>query len=86
MAKVQLATLDLFEKTYEMRIVPIDERVAAEWARLLGAKEKHLRDKALAATARVHGMVLVTRNVKDVRGCDVLVLDPFRSHPVIVAV
>jgi len=53
----------------------------SEWARLLGAKDKNQRDRALAATARVHGFVLVTRNVEDMIGCDVLVLNPFMRNP-----
>jgi hypothetical protein len=56
------------------------------WARLLGAKDKNQRDRALAATGRMHGFVLVTRNIDDVRGCDVRVLDPFNARPVIEAV
>jgi len=63
--------------------VPIDSAVTAEWARLLGAKDKNQRDRALAATARVHGLVLVTRNIDHVRGCEVRVLDPFKANPVI---
>lgn len=82
-AEARLAELDALVAAYGSRIVPIDEPVAAEWARLLGAKDKNMRDRALAATARLHGFVLVTRNIDDVRGCDVLVLDPFRSKPVV---
>jgi threonine/homoserine/homoserine lactone efflux protein len=40
---------------------PIDGPVVAEWTRLLGAKNKNQRDRALAATARVHGFVRLTR-------------------------
>lgn len=34
---------------------------------------------ALAATARVHGLVIVTRNVSDFTGRGVRILDPFKS-------
>jgi len=80
-ARSGLAKIDALEEAYEGRIVPIDAGVAAEWAALLGAKDKHQRDMALAATARVHGMVVVTRNVKDFVGRQVLVLDPFNNEP-----
>ena len=80
-AQSLIDALDQLEATYAARIVPINAAVAAEWARLLGAKEKNQRDRALAATARIHGFVLVTRNIADVRGCDVDVLDPFQAHP-----
>jgi predicted nucleic acid-binding protein len=41
---------------------------------------------ALAATARVRGLVLVTRNSADFKGRDVRVLDPFKANPEIVLV
>jgi predicted nucleic acid-binding protein len=66
--------------------VPIDGAIVAEWARLLGAKDKYQRDRALAATARMHGFVLVTRNTDDVRGCDVQVLNPFLANTAIQTV
>lgn len=81
-----LAAIDAVEASYGSRFVPIDGPVVAEWARLLGAKEKHQRDRALAATARVHGFVLVTRNIDDVRGCGVQVLNPFKADPTIEVV
>ena len=80
-ASRQIAMLDALEAAYGSRLVPIDGPVVAEWTRLLGAKDKNQRDRALAATARVHGFVLVTRNVDDVR-----VLNPFRPEPVIETV
>jgi predicted nucleic acid-binding protein len=76
-----LEGIKALEAAYGSRVVPIDGPVAGEWARLLGAKDKNQRDRALAATARVHGFILVTRNVDDVRGCDVDVLDPFAAEP-----
>lgn len=80
-AAVLLAGIDALESAYCARVIPIDGSVGAEWARLLGAKDKNQRDRALAATARVHGFVLVTRNVDDVRGCDVDILNPFEPMP-----
>ena len=81
LATAKLAELDALEAAYGSRLVAIDAAVAAEWARLLGAKEKSQRDRALAATARVKDLVLVTRNIADVKGCDVRVLDPFKKNP-----
>ena len=81
-----LAGIDALEAAYGSRIIPIDGPVVAEWARLLGSKDKNQRDRALAATARVHGFVLVTRNVADVTGCDVDVLDPFQAAPSVTRV
>lgn len=81
-----LAAFDALEAAYAGRIVPLDERVVAEWARMLGAKDKNQRDVAIAATARMHDLVVVTRNVKDFRGRGVRVLDPFVDKPEIVEV
>jgi toxin FitB len=81
-----LADIDALEAAYGSHIIPIDSLVVAEWARLLGVKDKNQRDRALAATARVHGFVLVTRNVADVAGCDVEVLDPFQAAPSVIRV
>jgi hypothetical protein len=41
------------------------------------------QSEVLAATAVVHGLVLETRNVNDMRGCGVQVLNPFKAQPTI---
>jgi predicted nucleic acid-binding protein len=46
-----LARLVAFEAAFRDRIVPIDAPIVAEWARLVGHKNKHRDDMALAATA-----------------------------------
>lgn len=63
---------------YADRILPVDQAVAEEWGRLRAAAARTLPviDALLAATARVHGLTLVTRNDKDFRGLDVPVLNP----------
>ena len=59
------------------RVLPIDEPVADAWA-LLGIPDPlPLIDGLLAATAKVHGLTLVTRNVADIAVTGVSVLDPF---------
>jgi predicted nucleic acid-binding protein len=83
LAAARLAEIAALEAAYGDRVIPIDLAVTAEWARLLGAKDKNQRDRALAATARVHDFVLVTRDVDDFRGCSVRVLNPFNTEPVI---
>jgi toxin FitB len=59
------------------RIVGVDAAVAEEWGRLGVPDPLPVIDGLLAATARVHDLVLVTRNVKDVERTGVEFLNPF---------
>jgi predicted nucleic acid-binding protein len=59
------------------RILGVDRAVAEEWGRLSVPDPLPVIDGLLAATALVHGLTLVTRNVKDVARTGVSVLDPF---------
>ena len=47
------------------RILPVDHVVAEEWGRLNAPRSTPVIDGLLAATARVHGFVVATRNVRD---------------------
>jgi hypothetical protein len=47
-----LAARDALEETCKTRLVSIDSAIAAGWARLLGEKDKHRDNMALAATVR----------------------------------
>jgi hypothetical protein len=59
------------------RVLPIDEPVAEAWA-LLGIPDPlPLIDGLLAATAKVHGLTLVTRNVANIAVAGVSLIDPF---------
>ena len=59
------------------RVLPIDEPVAEAWALLGIPNPLPLIDGLLAATAKVHGLTFVTRNVADIAGTGVPLLDPF---------
>lgn len=62
---------------YEYRIIPVDVEVAEEWGRMSAADPPPVVDGLIAATAKVHGLTLVTRNVTDVERTGVRCLDPF---------
>lgn len=62
---------------YEPRILTVDQKVAEEWGRLNVPATLPAIDGLLAATARVHGLTLVTRNMKDVARTGASVLNPF---------
>jgi toxin FitB len=59
------------------RVLPIDEPVAEAWALLSVPDPLPLIDGLLAATAKVHDLTLVTRNIADVAQTGVAILDPF---------
>ena len=59
------------------RVLPIDEPVAEAWAFLNVPDPVPLIDGLLAATAKVHGLTLVTRNIADIARTGVPLLDPF---------
>lgn len=59
------------------RVLAIDEPIADAWARLGVPDPLPLVDGLLAATAKVRGLTLVTRNARDVARTGVPVLDPF---------
>jgi toxin FitB len=59
------------------RIVSIDARVAEEWGHLNAPSPRSAVDSLIAATARVHGLTVVTRNTVDFEGCGVPLLNPW---------
>lgn len=59
------------------RVLGIDEPIAESWAIMSVPDPLPLIDGLLAATAKVHGLTLVTRNIADVSHTGVSVLDPF---------
>ena len=63
---------------YSHRVLPMDVPAFREWAGLMeGRPDRLIEDAMIAATARVHGLTVVTRNVRDFRVFDVPVLNPF---------
>ncbi len=59
-------------------ILPMDARCFRAWARLMhGRSDDLIEDAMIAATAAVHNLTLVTRNVRDFEGLGVGVVDPF---------
>jgi len=59
------------------RILVVDTAVAQRSARLQVPDPRPLRDGLIAATALVHGMTIVTRNVADFEPTGVAVLNPW---------
>ena len=69
--------LKYVEQHYEARILSIDAAIANAWGQMHSVRNIPVIDGLLAATARVHGLTLVTRNVQHVQGLGVSLLNPF---------
>lgn len=68
--------IDALAKAFN--VLPMDEQAFRLWARLMHGKSDHLMEDAMiAATAIVHGMTVVTRNVADFEPFGVPTVNPF---------
>ena len=63
--------------TFSGRVLPVDIAVAQRCARLHVPNPSSERDALIAATAFVHSMTIVTRNVTDFEATGVSVLNPW---------
>jgi len=73
------AWLELVAATWN--VLTADGRVFRAWARLMHRRSDALIEDALiAATASVHGLTVVTRNLRDFEHFGVPTLDPFATR------
>lgn len=61
------------------RILPVDDEIATRCAHLHIPDRRNEVDALIAATALVHGLTVVTRNVRDFEGTGVIVVDPWQG-------
>ncbi|NOV25107.1 type II toxin-antitoxin system VapC family toxin [Cupriavidus necator] len=59
------------------QVLPVDADVAQVWGQLRAARPEHALDQLIAATALIHNLTVVTRNVADFRGTGAMVINPF---------
>jgi toxin FitB len=64
---------------YRARIFPIDIDIVEEWGRLSVPNPLPAVDGLIAATARVRGLTVVTRNIADIARTGVKTLNPWQS-------
>lgn len=67
------------------RILPVTESIAERWGTLSGARQLSgtlltVADGLIAATALEHGLMLVTRNVRDFAGLGIPILNPWEEQ------
>ena len=83
------AWLTRLQESMEGRILSFNSSIAHVWAQqkillrkkgnLMPAEENYIIASYIAATARRHGLTIVTGNEKDFRHCGVKVLNPFKK-------
>jgi toxin FitB len=71
--------LDGLEFSFGERILGVDAAIARQWGELSAQRSRPVVDTLLAATALVHKLTLVTRNINDVHDLGVKLLDPWRK-------
>ena len=62
---------------YADRILPLDEETAQVWGRLRVPNPENPLDKQIAATALIHDLVVVSRNVVHYQPTGARVMNPF---------
>jgi toxin FitB len=70
-----------FERHQVLAISPVIARRAGELRGQLAARGlvRHQADMLIAATAQVHQLTLVTRNIRDFEHCGIGLLNPFSN-------
>ncbi|KAA1003448.1 type II toxin-antitoxin system VapC family toxin [Paraburkholderia panacisoli] len=64
---------------FSQNILAVDEEIGQLWGRLRVPHPEHALDKLIAATALIHDLTVVTRNVDDFTGSGARVLNPFEG-------
>jgi predicted nucleic acid-binding protein len=67
------------ERSFGDRVLPVTTAVADRWGRLCALRPTSTTDGLLAATALVHDLTLVTRNLADVAHTGARLLNPFTA-------
>ena len=78
--KAQEMDLWVEQLAESMQVLPMDSACFREWGRLIDRKSNDvIEDAMIAATSRVHHLIVATRNESDFKQFDVQILNPFKS-------
>lgn len=72
--------LQRLRRDHADRILPITDLIALEWGRIAALRPRGDVDGLIAATAIMHDLILVTRNVADFEDTRVSLFDPWASE------
>jgi len=61
------------------RILPVTDEIAVEWGRIAAIRPRGDIDGLIAATAIIHDLIVVTRNVADFQDMGASVIDPWEA-------
>lgn len=74
------AWVEGLEVSFADRILGIDAATANLWGEWSGQRPRPVVDTLLAATAVLHNLTLVTRDIREVRGIPVKLLNPWKEQ------
>ena len=69
--------LQTLRRDHADRILPVTDKIAVEWGRIAASRPRGDADGLIAATAIVHNLIIVTRNVGDFDDTRASVLNPW---------
>jgi predicted nucleic acid-binding protein len=83
-AALAAAAEAMFNDDFAGRVLPFDEEAAVHYAEIVAERRREGRpieafDAQIAATARVAGAELATRNVGDFAGCGLTLVNPWEA-------
>ena len=71
--------VDQLESEFSERVITVDGAVARIWGELSASRPVPVVDTLIAATAIVHDLTLVTRNVRDMASTGARLLNPWEG-------
>ena len=72
--------LQTLQNEHANRILPVTDRIALEWGEIAALRPRGDADGLIAATAIVHDLIVVTRNVADFDDTPAKILNPWEPR------